>query len=751
MASSNERATRLSVVPQDIAAPAAEPPPEPPAAPAAPAAAAAWHVPPSGVPDPLLQCLVTVAALFERPRDAEAFAAGLPLVDGRLTPELFVRAAARAGLAAAVDKRTLRRIPGYTLPCVLLLEERSACVLQRVDGDTAEVLLPETGRGASRMPLAELERIYAGYVIFVRPDARFDSRLGEARRERPSSWFWGTIFSFWPVYLEVAIAALMVNIFALTGSLFAMNVYDRVVPNNAIETLWVLAIGAGVVFGFDLVLRSVRNYFLDHAGSRADVMLASRIFEHVLGMRMAGRPASAGAFANHLREFETLRDFFTSSTLTALIDLPFALLFILVIWQIGGPLAFVPAVAFPVVAVIGLLIQIPLNRAVRRSFVEATQKHGMLVETIGGLETIKSLGAEGRTLGRWEGVVGQTARSATRARTLSALAINFSLFAQNAVSVLMIIVGVYMIAEGTITLGALIACTMLASRAMLPLSQVAALATRLDQSLASLDALNKVMALPVERPADAHFVHRADLRGDIEFKNVGFSYPNQRLGALNGLNLAIRAGERVGIIGRIGSGKSTIARLMIGLYEPQSGSILVDGTDLRQIDPASLRRRVGCVLQDVYLFYGTVRDNILAGAPHADDAALLRAAHVAGVDEFANRHPLGYDMPVGERGELLSGGQRQAIAVARGVVGDPSILILDEPTSAMDNSSEALLKMRLTEILPGKTLILITHRSSLLSLVDRLVVVDGGRVVADGPRESVLSALAQGKVRTGKG
>ena len=720
------------------------------AATAPPPAPPAWLVSAPGF-DPLLQCLVGIAALFERSRGPEALVAGLPLVDDRLTPELFVRAAARAGLSAAVDKRPLSRIADYTLPCVLLLEGRSACILRRVDRGQAEILLPETGRGGTRMAMVELEKIYAGYVIFVRPEIGFDSRTDDARADRPSSWFWGTVASFWPVYLQVILAALIVNIFALTGSLFTMNVYDRVVPNNATETLWVLAIGAAVVFVFDLILRSVRNYFLENAGNRADVLLASRIFEHVLGVRLAGRPASAGAFANHLREFETLRDFFTSSTLAALIDLPFALLFMLVVWQIGGPLAWIPAVAFPIVAVVGFLIQIPLNRAVRRTFADATQKHGILVETLGGLETIKSLGAEGRMLGRWESIVGRTARSATQSRTLSALAINFSLFAQNAVSVVMVIAGVYMIGEGQITLGALIACTMLAGRAMLPLSQVAALATRLEQSLASLDALNKVMALPVERPPNAHFVHRADMRGEIEFRNVEFSYPNQKLGALNGLSLFIRAGERVGIIGRIGSGKSTIARLMLGLYEPQGGSILVDGTDLRQLDPASLRRRVGCLLQDVYLFFGTIRENILAGAPHSDDAALLSASYVAGVDEFCNRHPMGFDTPVGERGELLSGGQRQAVALARALVGNPPILILDEPTSAMDNSTETLFKMRLTDVLPGKTLVLITHRSSLLSLVDRLVVVDGGRVVADGPRETVVAALAQGKIRTGKG
>lgn len=709
---------------------------------------ASWIVEPQGPSDPLLGCLVAIAALLERPKSAEGFTAGLPLIDLRLTPALFVRAAARAGLSAAITKRSLADIPRYAVPCVLLLEERGACVLTKLDKGRAEIIVAESGSGTTSLPLDDLARVYTGRAIFVRPEHRFDSRDEDVRSERPSSWFWGTILLFWPTYLEVCLAALIINLLALTGSLFAMNVYDRVVPNSAFETLWVLAIGTAVVFVFDLVLRTLRSYFLDVAGRRADVLLASRIFEHVLGVKMMARPASAGAFANHLREFETLRDFFTSSTLAAVIDLPFALIFMLVIWALGGKLAFVPLVAFPAVAVVGLIIQIPLNRAVTRTFREGSQKHGLLVEAIGGLETIKSLGGEGRTLRRWEGLVGTTARAGVTVRTLSMLAINFSLLAQNLVSITMIVVGVYMIAGGELTVGGLIACTILGSRAMLPLSQIAALFTRFEQSRASLNALNAVMKMPVERPDGASFVHRPDLKGDIELRNVTFAYPNQKIGSLNGATLRIRAGERVGIIGRVGSGKSTIARLLIGLYEPQAGAVLIDGTDVRQLDPANLRRRVGCVLQDVYLFFGTVRDNILQGAPHADDAALLRAARLAGVDDFVARHPSGYDLQVGERGEALSGGQRQAIGLARAFVGDPPILLLDEPTSAMDHTSESRFKNRLVEVLAGKTLILITHRTSMLSLVDRLLVIDGGRVVADGPRDAVLAALTEGKVRT---
>jgi ATP-binding cassette, subfamily C, bacterial LapB len=466
-----------------------------------------------------------------------------------------------------------------------------------------------------------------------------------------------------------------------------------------------------------------------------------------MGIRMAARPASAGAFANNLREFESLRDFFTSATMVTLVDLPFVVLFIGIVWWIGGPVALVPAIAVPLVIGFGLLLQVPLNRIVRRTFQEAAQKHGVLVESINGLETIKSIGAEGRMQRNWEQFVGATAVSGMRARLLSGLGVNVSLLAQNLVTVGVVIFGVYRIADGLMTVGALVACTIITGRAMAPLAQVAGLLTRYHQARAAYDALDKVMGLAVERPAQARFLHRPQLHGELAFREVTFAYPGQKQPALDKISFVIKPGERVGLIGRIGSGKSTIEKLVLGLYEPDQGAVLIDGTDLRQIDPADLRRSIGCVLQDVCLFQGTIRDNIALGAPFVDDRALLRAARIAGVEDFVARHPLGFDLNVGERGERLSGGQRQAVAVARALLLDPPILVLDEPSSAMDNGAEGRLKQRLEEILPGKTLLLVTHRASLLTLVERLIVLDGGRMVADGPRHDVLNALAAGRIR----
>jgi len=698
--------------------------------------------------DPLLAALVGLSHLLERPASAEALKAGLPLVDGRLTPELAVRAAGRAGLSARLVRRPLERIAPMTLPCILLLRDGRACILVAwADGDRAEVLIPETGRGELVLGRAELAEEYVGHALFARPELRFDRRAEQVDTGPKRSWFWGTLLESWPIYAEVMLAAVMINLFALASPLFIMNVYDRVVPNNALETLWVLAIGAITVFLFDFVLRNLRGYFVDSAGKIADLKLAGRIFEHVLGIRMAARPASAGAFASNLREFESLRDFFTSATLVTVVDLPFVFFFIAVIWLIGGPVALIPAIAVPLVIGIGLLLQIPLNRVVRRTFREAAQKHGVLVESINGLETIKSVGAEGRMQRNWEQFVQATATSATQARLLSAFGVNVSALAQNLVTVGVVIFGVYRISEGLMSVGALVACTIITGRAMAPLAQVAGILTRYHQARASYDALNQVMALPVERSGATRFLHRPEIKGGIQFKGVTFTYPGQKLPALDGVSFAVQPGERVALIGKIGSGKTTVEKLILGLYQPDGGTVLIDGTDLRQIDPADLRRNVGCVLQDVYLFHGTIRDNITLGAPFADDQAVLRAAEIAGVDEFVLRHPQGFDRIVGERGENLSGGQRQAVALARALLLDPPVLLLDEPSSAMDTGAENRLKQRLQSTLAGRTLVLVTHRASLLGLVDRLIVLDGGRVAADGPRDAVLKALAAGQLR----
>ncbi|MCG8427848.1 MAG: type I secretion system permease/ATPase [Chromatiales bacterium] len=706
----------------------------------------------SAFDDPLLDCLVFLTKYHGSTFSHQALRAGLPLENNKLTPELFIRAASRAGLTARVVRRNLLKISNLVLPAVLLLKGRQACVVKEIDSDRSEatIVQTESGAGTLTIPLDELQAEYTGYAIFLRNEHRFDERAPEVLRLRSRHWFWGTLSKSWRIYRDVLLASLLINLFALTSPLFIMNVYDRVVPNNAIETLWVLAIGVTVVYLFDLIMRALRGYFVDVAGKKSDILLSAAIFERVLGIKMEARPPSVGAFANNLREFESIRDFITSATIVTLVDLPFIALFLLVIWLIGGAIAIVPAVCIPLVIIYGLAIQSPLRKSVEATYRASAQKGATLIESLTAVETIKHLGAESILQRKWEQLTGHIAQWGVRSRMLSASAMNVAVFFQQMSQVAVVILGVYLISEGEITMGALIAGVILTGRALAPMAQVANLAVRYYQAKTALESLNNVMEMPVERPEGKSFVSRELFQGGIELDNVSFAYPNEEKEALTNISFKITPGEKVAIIGRVGSGKTTIEKLVQGLYTPTSGAVRMDGTDLRQIDPADLRRNIGYVPQDIMLFYGSVRDNIVLGAPYADHNDILRVAEIAGVTDLVNQHPHGFDMQVGERGEMLSGGQRQSVAIARALLLDPPFLLLDEPSNSMDNSTEELFKKRLATYAKDKTLLLVTHRASLLELVDRLIVVESGQIIADGPKEQVIEALKQGKLGTAK-
>ncbi|MDZ7750537.1 MAG: type I secretion system permease/ATPase [Gammaproteobacteria bacterium] len=700
---------------------------------------------PSSANDPLAGALVVVTRHHRRPLSAAALTAGLPLEHGRLTPALFIRAAERAGLAAGLVQRPLARLSARVLPAVLLLEDGDAVVLMAVDGDEATVVEPATGGGEVRLPVTELEAEYTGRALLARPAHRFAGPADESSPALTGHWFWSTLRRSWPAYAEVVVASLLINLFALATPLFVMNVYDRVVPNQAVETLWVLAIGVGIVLVFDFLMKAVRGYFIDMAGKRADILLSSHIFRHVLGVQLAARPGSVGAFANNLQEFESFRDFFTSATLATVIDLPFVLIFIAVIYAIGGPsLALLPAIAIPVVILTGLLLQYGARGLIERMFQATARRHAVLVETLMGLDTVKAQGAEGQVQRDWEQRVGEIARLGLKARFLSSGGVSFAQLVQQLTYVAVIVQGVYLIAAGSLTMGGLIACAILTGRALTPMGQVAGLLTRYHQSRAAYRTLDQIMALPEERPLERRFLHRDGLRGEIEFRDVTFRYPDQQVPALERVSLHIRPGQRVALVGPVGSGKSTVQRLLLKFYVPQEGNILVDGTDLNQLDPAEIRRDMGYVPQDITLVSGTVRDNIVYGNAHVDDEAVVRAARLAGIHDFLSRHPDGYDLQVGEQGRALSGGQRQGIAIARALLLDPPLLLLDEPTGSMDSGAEQRFLGRLLQEQAGRdrTLLLVTHRTTLLPLVDRLIVLDRGRVVADGPRDTVLQALS---------
>ena len=711
--------------------------------------------------DPLVSCLQLLAGHYGRRASVSSLTAGLPVPKTGITPVLFSRAAERANLNSYMVERTLDGLAiAPNLPCIMVLEGNHACILWEVKTPKQDkkfekknknavvhpetrlvVQFPETQDERQEVSISEFEKIYTGYVFYVRPIARVDDRAGPAEIDNARSWFWSALWENKGIYSEVVIAAMMINLFALASSLFIMNVYDRVVPNNAVETLWVLSVGVLIVFVFDFILKNLRAHFLDHAGRRADVKISARLFEQMLGMAMEARPASAGVLASHMREFESLRDFFTSATMAALIDLPFIFIFILIIAVIGGPIAFVPLAAIPIVLGVGMLLQKPLQAAIKQSMMESALKNALLFETISGLETVKVQAAEGHTQRRWEELSDKASRTGVKTRRVNAFALNFAVFIQQLVSVAVVIVGVFLIKEAEISMGSLIACVILSGRAMGPLAQIAGLLTRMHQSGESLRQLDELMKKDVERPAGKHFISMPSIQGKVEFRDVLFHYPEQSVPALNNLNFTLEPGEHVGVIGAVGSGKTTIERLLINLYQPESGSVLLDGTDVRQVDPGDLRRNIGAVQQSPQLFYGSVRENITMGHEMAPDRAVLRAAELAGVTEFLRESQAGLDTPVGERGEALSGGQRQAVAIARALLYDPPVLILDEPTASMDPASENRLRKRLHHVTEGRTTLLITHKGSMLTLVDKLILLDRGRLVAFGPKDEVISKL----------
>jgi len=702
--------------------------------------------------DPLLDCLVFLAARFGRTRSAQALVAGLPYDARGMGPQLFCEAAARIAFKTKIVERPWDGIDDAVLPCVALMGSHEAVVVLSRDALAGQVKLYMPGKGEGDVKAADFAKAYKGFCIFVHPEpeAVVDPVTGGEMADHKQHWFWSLVRNNRDLYSRVAVAALTINIFGFAGPIFVMNVYDRVIPNAAMQTGWVLSIGVLVVYVFDLTMRMLRGYFVDLAGRKIDVLAARRIYDHVLDMRLVGRPKSSGAFANMLREFESVKEFFTSATMMAFVDLPFAGLFLAFLFFVSPILGLIALGLTILAAVVSYSLQKPLRYLVQKSAEAAEARHGVLVETIFGLETIKAIRADGRFRARYGDYVGESALVGQTSRFFNNLTLNTAIFFQQICSVLMIIAGMYLVSDGQVTLGALIASVMMAGRATAPIAQIAGIISRYHSSRGALATLDRIMAMPVERPANRNFLHRPLLNGGISFDRVMFRYPNAGRDVVDGATFRITAGEKVGIIGRIGSGKSTIARLVMGLYEPTGGSILIDDTDQRQIDPADLRRNFAYIPQDVILFSGSIRDNITASYPHASDAEILEASKAAGVHEFVSRLPQGYDTPVGERGEGLSGGQRQAIALARALITNPRVLLCDEPTNAMDAQAEDLFSRHIEDQAKDRTLLLITHRHHLLKLVDRLILIDQGKIVADGPRDKVVEALANGSISVRK-
>lgn len=697
--------------------------------------------------DLLARAIADVAAHYGEHIAVTSLTAGLALVGGRLPREHAEDAAARVGLTIETLHTDPLGLDDIVLPVLVFMRDGGVEILWQLTRDhkgravTASLSVPGLRQSPVEVPAADLKSAATGEIMKLKPASGMDERGQSAIPLPQGNWFLKAFRDSRHIYAEAIAATIAINVLALAMPLFSMNIYDRVLPNAAEATLWALAIGVMIAIGFDFLIRTLRAHFVDAASRRADVKLSALIYGRLLGARLSLRPSSAGVRANTMREFETLREFFNSATLTAFGDLPFLILFLGVIWVVAGPLVFVVAAAIPIVLIAGWLTQRALHRLILSSFQETAQKNAVVVETIVGMEAIKAAGAESWAAQKWERSVAEHIRTGLEIRRVSNLGQHVVQAIQTLVQVVVVIAGFYLVAAGQITMGALIAATILSGRALAPLAQSAMLLARLNQARIAYQSLNEIVTAPQERTPGAAYLSKTDFEGRVTFENVGFVYAEEAPPALAGFNAVIKPGERVAFLGGIGSGKTTALKLVQALYVPDSGRVLIDGISVSQIDPALLRRNVGLLLQGADLFHGTIRENITIGMPGATDSEILKAAHAAAALDWITRLPQGFDTLLRERGAGLSGGQRQSVALARALLGRPKVLLLDEPTSDMDGRTEQTVINRLRADIEDRTLILVTHRPALLELVDRIIVLEQGRKLEDGPKAEVLENL----------
>ncbi|WP_310440476.1 type I secretion system permease/ATPase [Sulfuricurvum sp.] len=705
--------------------------------------------------DPLLQCLVLFTQIYHKPFTAEALMAGLPtapwggalrLYSLKSSKGLFARAASRAGLKSTLIHRKLSDISPLQLPMILLLENSHACILDSISADkkTCKIILPAEEALEESVPMEMLSGEYTGFAFLIKKPFVYNESDTLTLNVKHKHWFWDTLKLSKNIYRDVIYATVLVNLFVLASPLFTMSVYDRVIPNNATETLWVFAIGVLVVYVLDTFLKFTRAMLLESAGKKSDIIMSSIIFEKVLDLKMASHPKSVGSFASNLKDFDSIRSFLTNATLTALVDFPFAVLFLLVIGYIGGWMVVVPIVMMFLILGYALFMRNTLRESIEETHKSSAAKSSILIEALQNIETLKTLGASGQVQWAWEEATGEIAQKSLKSRLISTSISTVTGFLTQLTTVLLVIVGVYMIGEHELTMGGLIAIIIIAGRTVAPMGQAAALISNYSDAKTAYDAIEGIISQPSERPHGKKFITRPELKGEIEFKNVSFAYDESDHSALKNISFTIKPGEKVAIIGRIGSGKSTVSKLLLHLYEPSEGSILLDGIDIKQIDPADLRKNISYVSQDITLFKGSVKDNIAYRSTRASDEQMIRASMISGADEFIRKHPKGYEMAIGERGMGLSGGQRQSIGIARALLFESPIVIMDEPTNAMDQLSENRLMTNLKSYLEDKTAILITQKNTVLPLVDRVIVMNEGKIHLDGPRDQVIAKLSGG-------
>lgn len=705
----------------------------------------------------LVDCLVTYTKFYHKPFTREALTYGLPIEKGlkeanlfsiSSSKGLFSRAAQNAGLKTKFVKRDLKDFSKLQLPVILLLSDNNACLLDSFSDDKKKLKIISELDGDIVEQWYDFDSIndeYLGFAVLIKKGFNYkDIDLRNNLRFEDKHWFWSTLNLSRGIYFDVIFASFLVNIFVLATPLFTMSVYDRVIPNNAVETLWFFAIGVFIVYSLDILLKILRSYFLEIAARKSDIIMSSLIFEKVLGLKLEDIPKPIGAFANSLKNFDVIRSFFTNATLVSFIDLPFTIIFLTVIYYIGGSIVIIPLSVIAVILLTALILKSPIQEKIKKINEIVSKKNAILIEVLNNMETLKSLGNSNNVQWDWEESNGKIAQEGLRSRMYATFIPQFTSLLIQLNTVAVIIYGVYLIEDFSLTMGGLIAVVILSSRSVAPMGQAAGLITNYEDAANAYNILNELMQKEVERPKNKSFVSHKGFEGKIEFRNVSFSYPNCDVEILKNVSFVINPGEHVAILGKIGSGKSTILKLLLKLYTPTEGTILIDDIDLAQIDPADLRRSFGYVSQNVSLFHGTLKDNITFRASYVNDEEMIKAANISTVDKFANIHPRGYEMEIGENGEGLSGGQIQAVGIARVFLFDYPVMLFDEPTSSMDRQTEINVLKNLSLSLQNKTMVLVTQKMSLLDLVEKVIVINNKGVYINGKKEDVIKLLSEG-------
>jgi len=696
--------------------------------------------------DPLLVCLALITQLLDSPIPMSTLKNGFALDSkGHIPPAAVPEVATRYGFNAVWTKRRASAFPNYALPVIAPLVDGRVAILRSIKDGEATVLFAESGMRPHAMPMEELDALLLEQSLVVKLQPKSSKQQLIPLKTEAFGWFWNTMWRFRRYYYESMVATVVANILTLATVFFTMNVFNRVIPSQAYGSLWTLTIGVGVAMLLEFMMRHLKARLVDEGGKRADLAVNSTLLREIMSVRLDHRPQSIGIFASSMRDFDALREFISSSLFVTIADLPFVLMFLLLIWVIGGPLVIIPAIVIPILIILSLVVQRKLMRAMRENMKQAGEKQSVLVEALLNLEMLKAHNAEGYLQRRWEKSNAAAVQSFMKIRKITLWVTGLTTTLQQMTSVGIIVMGVYLIHDQSLSLGALIACNILAGRAVAPLGQIVQLATRYQQAKTSLEMLDGLVQRPRDRDHDHRYIVPEVFKGNLMADNLEFAYPSQaNLPVIDRVSLTLKPGEHLALLGHVGCGKSTLLRLMAGLYKPASGSVRVDDLDMLQIEPAELRSRFGYVGQDAQLFMGSLRDNLVLSETWITDERIMDVLKKLGLYAMVAAHPRGLDMSLTESGGGLSGGQRQLLTVARMILRDPIYVFMDEPTANMDQDTEARVIRVLGEWLKGRTLIISTHRPQLLAWVDRIAVMQRGKILSEGPRDEILQKLSRG-------